>query len=312
MDSPVSVLYDSSANPLAVQNGTAIPASTPALMLAGSDGTNSRYALMDSSGRLVIVGAGTAGTPTGGVVSVQGVSGGQAVPVSGTVTATNPSVGTTGSAIPTSITLIGGSDGTNSQAARIFDVDTGAGTEFAIGVSIRLPGSGGSTAGGTSTNPIRVDPTGTTTQPISAASLPLPTGAATETTLASRVADSTVTARLNTLGQKTGANSAPVVLASDQAGLPLPVAGTATLSNVSSSAASVTLIAANANRKGLLIVNDSTKMLFAKFGATASATSYSVPIGPGALYTMDAPIYQGQIDGIWAAANGAARITEQT
>lgn len=34
---------------------------------------------------------------------------------------------------------------------------------------------------GTSTTPLRVDPTGTTTQPVSAASLPLPTGAATAT-----------------------------------------------------------------------------------------------------------------------------------
>jgi hypothetical protein len=37
---------------------------------------------------------------------------------------------------------------------------------------------------GTSGNPQRVDPTGTTTQPVSAASLPLPSGAATEATLA--------------------------------------------------------------------------------------------------------------------------------
>lgn len=36
----------------------------------------------------------------------------------------------------------------------------------------------------TSANPLRTDPTGTTTQPVSAASLPLPTGAATEATLA--------------------------------------------------------------------------------------------------------------------------------
>ena len=35
--------------------------------------------------------------------------------------------------------------------------------------------------------PVRVDPTGTTTQPISAASLPLPTGAATETTLSAQL-----------------------------------------------------------------------------------------------------------------------------
>lgn len=52
-------------------------------------------------------------------------------------------------------------------------------------------------------------------QPVSATSWPLPTGASTEATLATRVADATITARLNTLGQKTMAASAPVVLASD-------------------------------------------------------------------------------------------------
>lgn len=52
--------------------------------------------------------------------------------------------------------------------------------------------------------------------PISAVSLPLPTGAATETTLSTRVADTTVTSRLGTLGQKTMTGSTPVVLASDQ------------------------------------------------------------------------------------------------
>jgi hypothetical protein len=52
--------------------------------------------------------------------------------------------------------------------------------------------------------------------PVSAASLPLPSGAATEATLSTRLADATVTARLGTLGQKAAAGSAPVVIASDQ------------------------------------------------------------------------------------------------
>jgi len=50
-----------------------------------------------------------------------------------------------------------------------------------------------------------------TAVPISALTLPLPTGAATETTLAG------VSAKFGSLGQKTMAASAPVVLASDQA-----------------------------------------------------------------------------------------------
>lgn len=47
-------------------------------------------------------------------------------PVSGTVTATNPSVGTVGSAVPTSATEIGGSDGTNLQTVRIKPASTAA------------------------------------------------------------------------------------------------------------------------------------------------------------------------------------------
>lgn len=99
---------------------------------------------------------------------------------------------------------------------KLFDLDTDAGTEHSLGVSIRLPSSGGSVPGGTNTSPIRIDPTGTTTQPISALSLPLPNGAATEITVASLLTSSTFTSRINTLGQKTMANSTPVVIASDQ------------------------------------------------------------------------------------------------
>ena len=54
---------------------------------------------------------------------------------------------------------------------------------------------------------------------VDATSLPLPTGAATETTLGTRLADATFTARINTLGQKAMAASTPVVLASDQSTL---------------------------------------------------------------------------------------------
>ena len=130
---------------------------------------------------------------------------------------------TIGSAVPTSATPSGFTDGANLQFARVFDQDTGAGVEYVQGVSLRIPGSGGSVAGGTATNPLRVDPTGTTTQPVSgtvtanisgsvpvtgaffqstqpvsiassvaitAASLPLPTGAAADATLTGGTAKS--------------------------------------------------------------------------------------------------------------------------
>lgn len=47
------------------------------------------------------------------------------------------------------------------------DYDTGAGTQQMLMVGIAIPAAGGAVAGGTATNPLRVDPTGTTTQPVS-------------------------------------------------------------------------------------------------------------------------------------------------
>jgi len=47
------------------------------------------------------------------------------------------------------------------------DYDTGAGTQDMPLQGLALPASGGAVAGGTFTNPVRVDPTGTTVQPVS-------------------------------------------------------------------------------------------------------------------------------------------------
>lgn len=57
------------------------------------------------------------------------------------------------------------------------------------GARVELRNSAG-TEVGTSGAPVRTDPTGSTTQPVSAASLPLPAGAATEATLATRLTES--------------------------------------------------------------------------------------------------------------------------
>lgn len=71
-----------------------------------------------------------------------------------------------GSAIPTAGTASGQSDGTNMQLPRVFDDDSGAGTQYVTGVSLRLAGSGGSVEAGTASNPLRIDPTGSTAQPV--------------------------------------------------------------------------------------------------------------------------------------------------
>lgn len=57
---------------------------------------------------------------------------------------------------------------TNAGAtAKTSDYDTGAGTDTVTMFGIAIPASGGAVQGGTATNPLRTDPTGTTTQPVS-------------------------------------------------------------------------------------------------------------------------------------------------
>ncbi len=87
--------------------------------------------------------------------------------------------------------------------------------------------------------------------------------------------------------------------------------GTATLSNVSGSASSVTVLAANTSRLGATVYNDSTAILYLKFGATASTTSFTVKLQADDYYEVPFG-YVGILDGIWASATGSARVTELT
>lgn len=84
-----------------------------------------------------------------------------------------------------------------------------------------------------------------------------------------------------------------------------------TPSSVASSATSVTLIAANANRRSLTIFNNSTAILYVCFGATATQAGAKAPIGAGGFYEMPTgQLYTGVVSGIWASANGNASIYE--
>jgi hypothetical protein len=88
-------------------------------------------------------------------------------------------------------------------------------------------------------------------------------------------------------------------------------ATTATLANVNDAASSTTLQASNAARLALIIFNDSTEILYVKYGSSASATSFTHKLFPGESYRED--LYTGIVTGIWASdASGAARMTELT
>lgn len=114
-----------------------------------------------------------------------------------------------GSADPGTGTAAGFSDGTNMREARVFDLDSGAGTQYGLGVNLRKIASGGSVEAGTSSDPLRTDPTGTTAQPIT------DNGGSLTTDSGQLPA---------TLGQKAMSASMAVVVASDQSNLPANVA----------------------------------------------------------------------------------------
>jgi len=79
----------------------------------------------------------------------------------------------------------------------------------------------------------------------------------------------------------------------------------------SAQAGGVQLLAANQARLGMYVFNDSTAALYLAYAQTATASAYTVQISPGGFFEMPPnPVYIGVIFGIWAAANGSARITE--
>ena len=86
---------------------------------------------------------------------------------------------------------------------------------------------------------------------------------------------------------------------------------TATVSAVVSSAASVTLLAANAAALSREVFNGADKTLYLKHGATATTSSYTTQVPAGWLYVFPAPVYTGIVDGIWGAGpTGNALVTE--
>jgi hypothetical protein len=89
---------------------------------------------------------------------------------------------------------------------------------------------------------------------------------------------------------------------------------TAALTAVASAATSAQLLAANAVRRGIVIVNTDANALLIKYGTTASASSFTYQIAANGTLELPAPgqaLYTGRIDGIWAADGaGSAFITE--
>ena len=90
----------------------------------------------------------------------------------------------------------------------------------------------------------------------------------------------------------------------------MPESTTTAVSRINASISSVRLLEINSNRRMAFFFNDSTSAMYLKMGITASTTDFSVKIAAGGYLELPQPSYDGIIDAIWDAANGAAQVTE--
>ncbi|HUR99861.1 MAG TPA: hypothetical protein VMZ26_17490 [Pyrinomonadaceae bacterium] len=85
-----------------------------------------------------------------------------------------------------------------------------------------------------------------------------------------------------------------------------------TLTSVNDAATSQALLAANANRLGFSLFNDSTEVAYVGLGVTPTTSSFNFKIAAGGFYeATQGLIFTGAINAIWAAdAAGAMKVTE--
>lgn len=219
-------------NPSVGVTGATIPAD--ATYVGGLNGGNLVGVVVDSSGHPVVVGAGTAGSASGGVVTIQGVASGTTVPVTGTVAATQSGTWTVqpGNTANTTAWKVDGSAVTQPVSAAALPLPTGAAT------AAKQPALG--TAGSASADVITIQGIASgTVVPVSgtvaisgtvaatqsgtwnitnvSGTVSLPTGASTA---ANQSTGNTSLASIDTktpaLGQAVKASSSPVTIASDQ------------------------------------------------------------------------------------------------
>lgn len=242
---------------------------TVAQQVGGKDNSGNLQALkIDANGGVVVAGEGSAGTPAGGVVSIQGVSSGTVVPVS-VASLPLPS----GAATEASLTKLPVAQGSTTSG------ESGPLIQGAVT-------TGSPTYTTAQTNPLSLTTAGAlrtdssaTTQPISASSLPLPTGASTsalQTTGNSSL--SSIDTKTPALGQALAAASVPVVLTAAQITTLTPLTSItvtqSTGTNLHTVVDTLPSIPAGANAIGSVSVSN--------FPATQPVSAVSLPLPTGA------------------------------
>lgn len=88
-----SILINADGYEVSVANGATLNSFNKGNIIIGSDGTVARFIKTDASGKLIIIGDGTAGAPSSNVITIQGITNGTAINVAGSTTdnSSNPS-----------------------------------------------------------------------------------------------------------------------------------------------------------------------------------------------------------------------------
>lgn len=85
----------------------------------------------------------------------------------------------------------------------------------------------------------------------------------------------------------------------------------ATVTVVGDSATNVTLLSERRGRIATIIYNNSSAVMYVKFGATATTSDFSFRLLQHQWEEIAGSFYNGRIDAIWASdAGGSANVTE--
>ncbi len=159
---------------------------------------------------------------------------------------------------------------------------------------------------GTPTDPLRIDPTGTTEQPVSQG-----TAAAVGGAWPMLVTDGVDTAAVETTAPGAAAPGLVVRVAGTVSTTPTRPANS-TIARVNVTTVNTTLAAANTSREGFILFNEGNATVFVKLGATATTTSYTVQLGRNSEFEAPFPVYTGIADGITSAGSADVQVTEVT
>lgn len=165
---------------------------------------------------------------------------------------------------------------------------------------------------GTATNPLRVDPTGTTPQPVSGTvTANQGTPAAVASAWPILVTDGVDTAEVTNAAPGAGAFGLVVRIAGT---VPVSFAApaTSTVTSVALSVVVATILASNASRLGAILWNNGAQQAYVKLGAAATTASFTARLANQSEWEIPFPVYTGIITGITSVGTATMLATELT